>query len=377
MKHLLIPDWLRRLLTTPTAELSRWQYAARFLVELCRQGARQLREDQANQMAAALAFRTIFGLVPVIIIAMLLFRSFGGAELFADMVGRVLAAAKLDQIASPDESLTLAEWARDMVVGISSNIRGRAIGLIGALVLGWAAIGLLTTIERSFNRICRSTEHRSLARRIPLYWTTITIGPALLYISFHFERRFTDMIQQADAWGPLASIFALATSFLPVWVLMLCLYTFVPHAKVKLSARAAGAFVATVLWTAATYFFKWYVAYSFSKESSAFTILYGSLGLIPLFLLWIYFVWLVVLYGLEITSVLNIVGGRMDKGVPVRGEMPVVMDPAAVVPLMQAVAERFRGGLSTRPSDIVEATRFSPRAVDLMLSSLADAGVLH
>ena len=50
-----VPEWLKRLLTTPATELNRWQYATRFFLELCRQGAFQLRQDRAGQMAAALS----------------------------------------------------------------------------------------------------------------------------------------------------------------------------------------------------------------------------------------------------------------------------------------------------------------------------------
>ena len=61
-------SWIGRLLSTPIDQLSRGQYRLRFSLELCVQGFRRLRENRASQMAAALAFRTIFGLVPVIVI---------------------------------------------------------------------------------------------------------------------------------------------------------------------------------------------------------------------------------------------------------------------------------------------------------------------
>ena len=372
-----VPGWLKRLLTTPTEELSRWQYAIRFFLELARQGTRQLREDRASQMAAALSFRTIFGLVPVLIIAMLLFRVFGGPELFGGLVSRVLAAAKLDQIASPDKTMTLAEWAQGLVRNVDAKVSGRTIGVIGALVLAWAATGLLTTIERSFNAICRAPEHRSLSRRIPLYWTTITIGPVLLYLSFHFQGRLVASLQQTSWGGSVASLIGLVSAFLSVWVLLLSLYMLLPNTKMSLAATAAGSFVAAILWTVATNVFRWYVGMSFSSESSAFTILYGSLGLIPLFLMWVYFLWLVVLYGLEITVMLQVVGGRMDKGVPVRREAPPLTDPASVIPLVRVVADRFEKSLAADPDDIVSLTRLDPRAVELMLGMLTEDGVLH
>ncbi len=64
--------WLKRVVSQPREELNRWQQAARFAYDLGRFGARQLRHDQAPQMAAALAFRALLGLVPVLVVGTVL-----------------------------------------------------------------------------------------------------------------------------------------------------------------------------------------------------------------------------------------------------------------------------------------------------------------
>ena len=119
------------------------------------------------------------------------------------------------------------------------------------------------------------------------------------------------------------------------------------------------------------------MAWSFRKESSAFALLYSSLGLIPLFMFWIYFLWVVVLYGLELTSLFQVVGKRLDGTMPRRAELPPLTDPAGVVPLVQIVARRFADGLTTTRDVIVEETQLSERAVDLMLHALTEKGLLH
>ncbi len=371
------PEWLKRLLSTPIEELNRWQYALRFTLELCRHGGRRLAEDRAGQMAAALAFRTIFGLVPMIIIVIMVFRMIGTNDLFANLVQQVVEAAHLQDVKSPDESQTLAAWLTGIVAHIENNINARTIGVIGLLVLAWAAISLLTTIERCFNTICQAPEHRSLGRRIQLYWTTITFGPFLLYLTFHFENKFVTMTQQAGLAKPIATAIGTGTAFVSVWLLLLGLYMFMPHTRLRLSAATAGSFIAAIFWLAATNLFGWYIAWSFSSQSSAFTILYGSLGLIPLFLLWIYFLWLVVLYGLEITTTLQFVGVRMDASMPAPRETPSVIDPVCIIPLVRFTADRFAEGLTARPDEIVESTRIPPQVVELLGNALREAGFFH
>src|SRR6185295_19684037 len=92
---------------------------------------------------------------------------------------------------------------------------------------------------------------------------------------------------------------------------------------------------------------------------------------------WVYCLWLVVLYGLEVAVMLQVVGGRMEGHVPVRVEAPPLTDPASVIPIMEVVVGRFQHGEPSHVEQIVEATRFNARAVELILAALADDGLLH
>ena len=75
-----LQSYIEWLIAHPVAELSRAQRFLRFVVDLVRHGARELRANDAAQMAAALTYRTIFGLVPLLMVSMLAFRLFGDME---------------------------------------------------------------------------------------------------------------------------------------------------------------------------------------------------------------------------------------------------------------------------------------------------------
>lgn len=376
-EHKVLPPWLKRLLTTPVAELGRWQYVGRFLVELGIVGARQLREHRASAMAAALAFRTIFGIIPLVIVATLIFRAFGGIGMVNEFVNSVVAAGGLEKVAGPEEGQTLAAWLRETLSHINENLSAKTLGVIGVLVFSWAAVSLLTTIERSFNIICHAAEHRSLARRLPLYWTTVTVGPALLYLSFHFEHRFETWVTATGASEGLAGTIGTVTAFVATWLFLLVLYKLLPHTRVQIGAGLAGSLVAAILWTVATQAFATYVSMSFGAQASAFRLLYGALGLIPVFMFWVYLLWLIVLYGLELTSLLQVVGKRLDGKLPDRGELPPLTDPASIVPLMKVIAQHFAGGKAATAADLSEETGLVPRVVSLMTAALQEAGFVH
>ena len=72
--------YIEWLIGHPVAELSRAQRFLRFLVDIARHGARELQANDAAQMAAALTYRTIFGLVPLLMVSMLAFRLFGDMD---------------------------------------------------------------------------------------------------------------------------------------------------------------------------------------------------------------------------------------------------------------------------------------------------------
>lgn len=372
----LSQHWWNRWMTGFKADFLRLEFAARCL-QVGRFAARELREHRAPQMAAALTFHTIFALIPVVVLAILVFRAFGGEALLGEFIDQLLASIKLQELVIPDQGVTIGEWARRAIDGLNKDLSVRTIGVIGGLILGWAAISLLTTIERAFNTICNASQARSLARRLPLYWTTVTVGPLLLYLSFRLETQLLDWFRTAGFGHAVASVAGTAASFVATWLFLLTLYKLMPHTGIGLGACVMGSFVGAVFWTGATGVFNGYVDWSFGKDSSAFKMLYGTLGLIPLFMLWIYLLWMIVLYGLELTSLVQVVGRQMAGALPTSTKLPPLTDAADIVPVTQVVAGRFADGMTTSVDQVVAQTRLSAGAVTLMLEALADAALLR
>ena len=156
---------LRRAINEPFRELNRWQRAARFTYDLGRYGARQLKEDRAPQMASALAFRTLFGLAPILVVTTILIKTINGSDAIIKTLDEVLVAAGLDKLqvgAVPGAglgedvgSVTLAQWLENLTRQLLDADMSAA-GLVGMLVIGYAAIGLMVTIENAFNIIYRA-----------------------------------------------------------------------------------------------------------------------------------------------------------------------------------------------------------------------------
>ena len=183
----------------------RWQATSRFGYDLGRFGARQLRHDRAPQMPAALAFRAMFGLVPVLIVATILVRAIMRVDDFLAVIGELLARVGLDHVkivhpgGSETKSPALSAWLGNLIIE-AAEICLTAIGWFGLAMVSYAAVSLLFTIENVFNTIYRVTAGRPWTRRVSLYWFPLTASPIVIglggWLNSHFESWLTAM----DAW---------------------------------------------------------------------------------------------------------------------------------------------------------------------------------
>ena len=92
-------DYVREAIRSPKDELDRWERAIRFVSDVAVLGAQQLRTDRAPQAAAALAYRTLFGLLPVLVLGTLLVRALGGFERLEAGLAEWASESGLDEVA--------------------------------------------------------------------------------------------------------------------------------------------------------------------------------------------------------------------------------------------------------------------------------------
>ncbi|MBI4211572.1 MAG: YihY family inner membrane protein [Deltaproteobacteria bacterium] len=245
-------------------------------------------EDQITLRATALAYTTLLSLVPLIAVSLSIFKAFGGMEQIVVDLQRFLL-----------KNLTTGtgEQAAEYLTLFIDRYNSTAIGLIGFLALILSVIATLSTVEKSFNHIWKTPSHRSFATRLMMYWTLITLGPLFLALSLSITagmQSFTFMNDVIFLSGAKKWLFGK----LP-WLITFCLFTamylIMPNTKVRIRSAAIGGFIAALLWEGAKFGYTLYAA-----KAVVYSKIYGSFGLIPLFLIWVYYSWIVVLLGSEI-----------------------------------------------------------------------------
>ncbi len=401
-----VVGYVGRLLRQPKGELSRAQRTVRFWLDLSRHCGRELQRNQATHMAAALTYRTIFSLVPIAVLMLLVFRAFGGFEqVSTDLQGHVYEYLGLTSITlatqeSVDQSTATEgvavvgaqvkdESQRELRASIdkvitdltqkASEVNVGSVGVVGLVVLIWGAIGLLVTVEGCFNQIYNSASGRSWHLRVPIYWSVITLGPVLLWVSLYVAGQSVGQVERLVQAGGLGWVLsgvlgllgrsaALAAS----WLLLFLLYVLMPTPRVRLRPALAGALVAAVLWEAGKVGFKLYVS-----RAVSYSVLYGTLGLVPLFLLWLYVTWWVVLFGLEITYTLQAMRGRVFEKQAARINQQAVYDGRWLLPMMTQIGRVFVEGKTIREDQLSQELGLPERAVVELGERLYKAGLVH
>src|SRR3990167_9859882 len=245
-------------------------------------------EDDCPYRASALAFVTLLAIVPLMIVGFAILSSFPVFQnlkeplqdfIFANFVPNT---GKIIQI-------YLQQFA-DQVPKLS--IFGMAFLLITAFLL-------MFTIERSMNTIWHAHAHRKAATAFLLYWAILSLTPLFLGLSLAASSYLIScsLLIKHQVQPLLFNIAPYLFSFLGFTFL----YVVVPNHPVKLRHGIIGGFIATLLFESAKQGFAYYLThYNF------YQMLYGAFATVPIFFIWVYWVWLITLLGAEISYGLSV-----------------------------------------------------------------------
>ena len=332
----------------PLSNLSNWHKFAHFWVLVWKSFTR----NRCPVRASALAYATMLALIPMLAVAMsissAILKKEGEKEIdqfimklvasvttmatantnsagaavpgTADMTNPPAPAALADTAAEATNQLAVRDGGEASQTGLPppakakeavqtrtaishyihefiQNTRSGALGVTGSVLLIFAAISMLSRIEDTFNDIWGVARGRSWFMRIVLYWGVISLAPMLLMVALglatgpHLEgtrKLLTAM--------PLVS--NLVFQFLPVVVLCLtfaAFYALIPNTKVHWGAALAGGLAGGLLFHLNNVVSVLYVSRVVSNSK-----IYGSLGLVPVFMIGLYLSWLILLFGAQV-----------------------------------------------------------------------------
>jgi membrane protein len=254
---------------------------------------RRLTEERLPQVAGSLTFTTTLALVPLLTIVLAIFTTFPVFSSFrASLEGYFVQTVMPKGIANT-------------IIGNLTQFASKATRLsaVGAVALLFTSSAMMATVERAFNQIWRVKRTRPLAQRVVMYWALLTLGPLLFGLSLTVTTQLFLVTS-----GVVGTVPLLGTLFYTVVSLALTtgaytlLYMAVPHRYVDWRDAVWGGLVAAVAFEVAKRMFGVFI-----KQFPNYTIIYGALAALPLFLLWMYLSWMITLVGALITAALPVV----------------------------------------------------------------------
>jgi len=292
---------LKELLSTPTTQLGKAGRFAVFQIKLWSHCIRLLEKNHAGRQAAALSYHTVFGIVPLAIVTLLIFKSFPAYS----TVGEKLRNHVYDQLnlstieitideEKPDEKTKITEYLDGIVNKFFAGVNTGSITLFSVVIIVWAALSLLSTIEKAFNNIWHVARGRNFLQRIISYWALLTLGPLLLGAGIYIATPHMTIAWFQETF--LKDIAPILLSYIVAVVAFFLLYFVLPNTKVKTKPAIWGAVVAALVWMLAKSAFGYGIT-----ELKLYSTVYGVMALVPMTVFWIYVTWLTVMFGLQLT----------------------------------------------------------------------------
>jgi len=241
--------------------------------------------DRGLDVAAILAFMTLFAMVPLLAISIsilsrlnlknmefstILLRYFFPLQNFQEMINK-----------------NLSDFTQNAT----------SLGIFGTFILILLCFELMYTVEDSLDNIWKVERRRSVGKRLIIYWATLTASPILISLSLYLSSKIKakGFFEAVFNLGFVQNLQHILLPFILIFFVFFLLYKLIPNARIGNRPAIFGSFFGAILFQISKGIFAYYV-----YHYSMFLHVYGILGIGFIFLAWTYVSWCIVLGGAEI-----------------------------------------------------------------------------
>jgi membrane protein len=251
---------------------------------------RDLLGGQLNIHAMGLVFATLLALVPLVAFSFAILKAFGGHRELEPLIYQFFAP-----MGSVAGELTLK------VMNFADRVRGGILGTVGLTLLIWTLIGTLKRIEDSLNFVWHVEHPRSFMRRIAEYFALLVIAPVLVgaligMAQLTSANNSVRMLSHLPLLGGVARGLVALMPTVIVSGMFAVVYALIPNTRVQHLPAIVGGVAAGLLWVTIGKLFT-----SIVLISTRLTIVYAGFAIFVAALIWIYFSWLILLLGAQLS----------------------------------------------------------------------------
>jgi membrane protein len=312
----------------------------------------RFREDRLGQTAGSLTFTTLIAIVPMLTVMLAVFTAFPMFSQFQVALQKYFLQSLVpDGIAKP-------------VLGALTQFASKAnrLGTLGLLVLVASALSLLLTIDRTLNGIWRVRKPRSIAQRVLVYWAAATLGPLVLGVSLSLTSYA--LSASKGLVGALPGGVGLLLDMVQFGLFAAAitgLFHYVPNTHVRWRHALAGGVFVAVGFEVAKRGLAWYLG-----SVTSYATIYGAFASAPIFLLWLYLGWVIVLLGAVVAAYAPSLQMRVVR----QPNTPGHRFALALAVLRQLAQARDGGERGLDLNQIASALRIDPLQIEPVLDAL-------
>lgn len=248
--------------------------------------------NNCREQAGSLTYTTLFAVVPMLTVFLVIISSIKALEPARQQLQQLIYSNFL-----PKTSIAF-DKALNAFTDNSSNLT-----IIGVLFLFVTTVMMLTSIETAFNRIWRVKETRNGIVGFMRYWTIISLGPILLGSAFAISSTLASMSILSNNFAGYelnGAALLWVISFALTVLGFFALYWTIPNRSVPIRAAMIAAVFSAVTFELLKNLFGFVMT-----NFTSYQLVYGAFAAVPIFLLWIYLSWNIVLLGVEISYALT------------------------------------------------------------------------
>lgn len=242
-------------------------------------------DEEIEYYAASLSFYTIFAIIPLLLLALSIFANLPTFEAYYQNIKSFIFSNIF-----PNDTEIISNYIDSFM---QNSVKMGVMGFIYILITSFL---FFKNYEYIVSKIFDSNT-KSFWESITIYWTLITLTPIGILISFSL----TDYIQKLINSSVEQNFnFLIFLPYLIIWFLFFIVYRISINVKLRVISILISSFLVSLIWYSAKSLFLYYVFYN-----KTYSTIYGSFSSIIFFFLWIYFSWIIFLYGLKMTKVIE------------------------------------------------------------------------
>jgi membrane protein len=244
-------------------------------------------DNRCPLQASALTYTTLLSLVPLLALMFAILKGLG--------VQNQLQPILLEKLSAGSEEIV------QQIIGYIEKTNVKALGAVGLVSLLATAISLVGNIELALNRIWGVQRPRSLGRKFADYLSVLLTCPILFVAALGLTSSIQNVsivqwIVDLPGMSHLVLLLAVLSPYVLMWIALTFIYSYLPNTSVRLSSAFYGGVIAGTLWQIA----QWGYIH-FQVGVARYNAIYGAFAQLPIFLVWLYTGWNIVLFGAVIS----------------------------------------------------------------------------